>query len=79
MQPEWFFIENPQTGYLKARPVIQGMPWQDVDYCKYGCKFLEERNLRKSAKVPPASLFGGFGICANKTVQSPPLGSFGEQ
>jgi len=34
-RPNSYTIENPQTGYLKTRPVIQGYPWTDICYCKY--------------------------------------------
>ena len=29
-------MENPQTGLLKEQAVVQGLPWTDVTYCKYG-------------------------------------------
>ena len=35
-QPTVWFMENPQTGYLKTRPVVQGLPYVDVSYCKFG-------------------------------------------
>ena len=34
-KPRFWIIENPQTGLLKTRDVIQGLPWKDVDYCSY--------------------------------------------
>lgn len=33
--PSVYFIENPATGMLKDRPYVQGIPFYDVDYCKY--------------------------------------------
>lgn len=33
--PERFFIENPQTGMLKERPFMLGIPFVDVDYCMF--------------------------------------------
>ena len=33
--PRVWFIENPQTGLLKDRPVMEGIPFSDVDYCAY--------------------------------------------
>ena len=35
-QPKYWFIENPQTGYLKTRPFMNDIPFYDVSYCKYG-------------------------------------------
>jgi site-specific DNA-cytosine methylase len=33
--PTKWFIENPQTGLLKEQEVLAGVPFYDVDYCKY--------------------------------------------
>tara|TARA_R110000824_G_scaffold333318_1_gene519937 strand:- start:1046 stop:1630 length:585 start_codon:yes stop_codon:yes gene_type:complete len=33
--PEWWFIENPQTGKLKQRPFMKDIPYIDVDYCMF--------------------------------------------
>ena len=30
-----FFIENPQTGLLKSRDVVKGIPVRVIDYCSY--------------------------------------------
>jgi hypothetical protein len=34
--PMVWFIENPQTGKLKDREFMLGIPYIDVDYCQYG-------------------------------------------
>ena len=34
----WFF-ENPQTGYLKTRPVVQGLRYRDISYCVFGFSY----------------------------------------
>lgn len=34
-QPERWYIENPQTGMLKDREFMFGIPFVDVDYCMY--------------------------------------------
>ena len=34
-QPEIWFLENPQTGNLKNRPIMEHLPFYDVDYCMY--------------------------------------------
>ena len=39
LQPRSWAIENPQTGLLKTRPFMQGLPFQDVTYCKYGYRY----------------------------------------
>lgn len=33
--PERWFMENPQTGLLKNREFMLGLPYVDVDYCRY--------------------------------------------
>lgn len=33
--PHWWFIENPQTGYLKTRAIMKDLDYYDVDYCMY--------------------------------------------
>ena len=35
LQPNCWFIENPDSGLLKTRPCIEGLPYQRVDYCMY--------------------------------------------
>ena len=34
-RPTYWVLENPQTGLLKTREVIRGLPFVDVDYCMY--------------------------------------------
>ena len=36
LEPKYFIIENPQTGLLKQQWFMHGLPFVDVDYCKYG-------------------------------------------
>ena len=33
--PKRFFLENPQTGALKDRPYMLGLPYIDMDYCQF--------------------------------------------
>lgn len=34
--PEYWFIENPQTGLLKQQSFMKSLPYIDADYCRYG-------------------------------------------
>ena len=34
--PKYWYIENPQTGLLKKQEFMDYLPYNDVDYCKYG-------------------------------------------
>ena len=38
-RPRYWVIENPQTGLLKTREVIRGLPFVDVDYCAFGAPY----------------------------------------
>ena len=38
-EPFLWLLENPTTGYLKHRPIIAGIPVQDVTYCRYGYSY----------------------------------------
>jgi hypothetical protein len=35
LAPRAWLLENPQTGLLKTRQVIEGYPYRDVCYCRY--------------------------------------------
>ena len=35
-KPKWWILENPQTSLLKRQSFMHGLPYVDVDYCKYG-------------------------------------------
>ena len=34
--PQYWYMENPQTGKLKDQDFMVGLPFNDIDYCKYG-------------------------------------------
>ena len=35
LRPRIWLMENPQTGLLKTRQVVEGLPFRDVCYCTY--------------------------------------------
>ena len=37
--PQYWIIENPQTGKLKKQEFMTDLPFKDVDYCKYGMPY----------------------------------------
>jgi hypothetical protein len=37
--PQYWYLENPQTGSLKDQKFMQFLPYNDVDYCKYGFEY----------------------------------------
>ncbi len=45
LEPEHFVIENPQTGLLKNQYFMYGIPYKDIDYCKYGMPYRKRTRL----------------------------------
>ena len=45
LQPTYFVLENPQTGYLKQQDFMQDRHFVDVDYCKYGMPYRKRTRL----------------------------------
>jgi site-specific DNA-cytosine methylase len=44
-QPRLWFMENPQTGLLKAQPFMSSLPYYDVDYCQYGYSYRKRTRI----------------------------------
>ena len=53
LKPRLYFIENPDSGYLKSRAVIQGLPWVRVDYCAYGTPYRKRTRIWTNADWKP--------------------------
>ena len=63
--PRVWFIENPQTGMLKDREFMYGIPFTDVDYCAY-CDWGYRKRTRLWNNVDFAGkLCPGKGLCPN--------------
>ena len=45
LEPKWFMVENPQTGYLKNQDFMQNLRYTDIDYCKYGMQYRKRTRL----------------------------------
>jgi hypothetical protein len=45
--PAQWYIENPYTGYLKSRPIMEGIPFVQVNYCAYD----PARGMKKSTAI----------------------------
>jgi site-specific DNA-cytosine methylase len=45
LQPRLWFIENPQTGKLKLQPFMEGLPFYDISYCKYGFEYRKQTRI----------------------------------
>lgn len=45
LKPKYWIIENPQTGLLKKQPMMFGLHFEDVSYCKYGMPYRKQTRL----------------------------------
>ena len=45
-----FVIENPQTGLLKSQSFMNGLRFNDIDYCKYGFNYRKRTRLWNNLK-----------------------------
>jgi len=43
--PIFFMIENPQTGLLKNQYFMKDIPYDDLDYCKYGMPYRKRTRI----------------------------------
>jgi len=43
--PTYWMMENPQTGLLKDQPFMANLPYNDLDYCKYGMPYRKRTRL----------------------------------
>ena len=43
--PRHWMMENPQTGLLKHQSVVADLPYNDLDYCKYGMPYRKRTRL----------------------------------
>jgi hypothetical protein len=43
--PKYWIIENPQTGLLKDQEFMKWIPYNDIDYCKYGMPYRKRTRL----------------------------------
>ena len=75
-RPKYWFIENPQTGLLKTREVVQGLNFKDVDYCMYGAPYRKRTRLWTNCTWTPRPLC--IHTTHPMTAQKGPSKRFGE-
>ena len=44
-KPTYWIMENPQTGLLKSQPFVSELPYNDLDYCKYGMPYRKRTRI----------------------------------
>ncbi len=65
-KPHLWFVENPQTGNLKKREIMKGIPFYDVDYCMYSDWGYKKRTRIWTNKQNWNNLMcDGSGACGN--------------
>jgi len=64
--PQYWFMENPQTGNLKNREIMKDIPFYDVDYCMYSNWGYKKRTRIWTNKEDwQNKLCDGSGSCGN--------------
>ena len=53
LKPKLWFLENPDSGLLKTRGVVEGLPFVRVDYCMYGCLYRKRTRIWTNADWQP--------------------------
>ena len=43
--PKYWYLENPQSGKLKEQDFMEYLPYNDVDYCKYGFDYRKRTRI----------------------------------
>ena len=54
--PRYWFIESLQTGLMKTRDVVQGIPYVDLDYCMYGAPSRKRTRIWSNTAWTPRPL-----------------------
>jgi hypothetical protein len=52
----YFLIENPHSGLLKTRPVVQGLHMEVLDYCRYGTAYRKRTSIWTNSSYEPLRL-----------------------
>ena len=47
--PKNWMMENPQTGLLKDQLMMWGIPFKDIDYCRYGLPYRKRTRIWNNA------------------------------
>ena len=53
LNPRLWFMENPDSGLLKTRSVVDGLPFVRVDYCMYGAPYRKRTRIWTNADWAP--------------------------
>ena len=59
LHPKYWILENPQTGLLKRQFFMTSLPYDDVDYCRYGTGYRKRTRLWHNTPWKPRPLCKG--------------------
>jgi hypothetical protein len=62
-----FFMGNPQTGLLKSRDVVKGIPFETIDYCQYADDEFPGRYRKRTAIWTNTNWTPARALCNPKT------------
>jgi site-specific DNA-cytosine methylase len=65
-KPKYWFIENPQTGKLKHQDFMINLPYNDIDYCKYGFEYRKRTRIWNNSNWTGKILCKKNHYCSNK-------------
>ena len=51
-----WFMENPNTGRLKTRPIVQDLPFCVLDYCQYGAPYRKRTRIWNNVGFIPRKI-----------------------
>jgi hypothetical protein len=49
----YYLMENPHSGLLKTRPVVQGLHMEVLDYCRYGTQYRKRTAIWTNSSYEP--------------------------
>ncbi len=52
----YYILENPHSGLLKTRPIVQGLRVVVLDYCRYGTAYRKRTGIWTNAGYEPRTL-----------------------
>ncbi len=51
-----YYLENPNTGKMKDRPIVENLPFVVLDYCMYGAPYRKRTRIWTNANFVPRPL-----------------------
>ena len=68
-----FMMENPQSGLLKTRDVVRGIPMRVLDYCMYGTEYQKRTSIWTNTTWEPSKTLCRYTCLASEGGRKHPL------